>query len=107
MRKSYWREVVIILVVCALSVGWVLFGLNVRSTKNYYGMTAVVTHVSEATDTVTIKDFNGNLWQFKGTEDWAVGDVASCIMDNHGTVFIRDDSIVNVRYSGYFDGWGD
>lgn len=105
MRKSYWREVVIILVVCALSAGWILFALTYHNNSHLYGMTAVVTHISEATDTVTIKDFNGNLWQFKGVEDWAVDDVVSCIMDNQHTALIKDDVIVKVQYSGYFEGW--
>jgi len=107
MRKSYWREVVIIIVVCALCAGWVVFGINYHNTKNLYGMTAVVTHVSQATDTVTIEDFNGNLWQFKGAEDWAIDDVVSCIMDNRGTALIKDDYIVKVQYSGYFEGWAE
>jgi len=102
-----WREFIIVVIVCALCAGWVLFGLNYHSTKDLYGMTAVVTHISEATDTVTIKDFNGNLWQFKGVEDWALNDVASCVMDGKGTALIKDDVIVKVRYSGYFDGWDE
>ena len=105
MRRSYWKEIVIVIVTCVLCAGWILFGINYRNTKNLYGMTAIVTHVSEATNTVTIQDFNGNLWQFKGVADWAVDDVVSCIMDNRHTAFIKDDVIVKVRYNGYFEGW--
>lgn len=75
--------------------------------KNIYGITAIVTNVSQTTDTVTIKDFNGNLWQFKGIEDWEVDDIASCVMDNKGTAEIKDDVIVSVRYSGYWEGWAE
>lgn len=73
--------------------------------KNIYGMTAVVTNVSQATNTVTIEDFNGNLWQFKGIEDWTIDDIASCVMDNKGTIEIKDDEIISVHYSGYWKGW--
>ena len=73
--------------------------------KNEYPLTTVVYDVSTATDTVTVIDFNGNLWQFKGVEDWQVGDVCSCIMNSKGTVLIKDDEVKKERYSGYFEGW--
>ena len=70
-----------------------------------YPMTTVVVHVSRATDTVTVQDFNGNLWQFKGVEDWDIGDICSCIMNDNGTELIDDDKIVKVKYDGWFSGW--
>ncbi len=70
-----------------------------------YPATFVVTSISTETDTVTIIDFNGFQFTFYGTEDWAVDDVVSCIMDSKGTPCILDDEIVSIRYSGYFDGW--
>jgi len=73
--------------------------------KNEYPLTTVVYNVSEATDTVTVVDFNGNLWQFKGVEDWQVGDICSCIMNSKGTELIKDDEVKKERYSGYFEGW--
>jgi hypothetical protein len=105
MCKLCWKEVVIILAACTLCAGWILFGINYHNIKNLYGMTAIVTNVSQATDTVTIEDFNGNLWQFEGIEDWAVNDVVSCVMDGQGTDLIKDDVIIKVQYSGYFEGW--
>lgn len=104
MSKNGQKMLAVVLVmaiVCALCTWFFIY----QHDKNLYGMTAVVTHISEATDTVTIQDFNGNLWQFKGVEDWEVGDVASCIMDSKGTTLIKDDEIVKVKYSGYFQGW--
>ena len=107
MKRSWVKEIliVVLLVVAVLGTVFTIRGTIQRS--NWYGMTAVVTHVSQANDTVTIKDFNGNLWQFKGAEDWSVDDVVACIMDNKGTELIKDDAIVSVRYSGYFEGWGN
>lgn len=84
-----------------------LFAFPKVEKKNIYGMTAVVTNVSQATDTVTIEDFNGNLWQFKGIEDWEVDDIASCVMDNQGTAEIKDDVIISARYGGYWKGWAE
>lgn len=73
--------------------------------KNKYPMTTVVYDVSLVTDTVTVIDYTGNLWQFKGVEDWAINDVCSCIMDSKGTDLIKDDEIVKVQYSGWLEGW--
>lgn len=70
-----------------------------------YPMTTVVVDVCEPNDTVTCRDFNGNLWQFHGVEDWVVGDVASLLMDDAGTPMIKDDIVLDARYDGWFAGW--
>lgn len=70
-----------------------------------YPMTAIVVDVSRANDKVTIKDYNGNLWQYTGVEDYEVGDVVSCIMNSKGTEYIKDDVIIKVKYSGSFEDW--
>ena len=82
-----------------LSITILLLAL-VSSHKNDYPMTTVVVDVSQATDRVTVKDTNGNLWQFDGAEDWSVGDIASCIVNNNRTEEIADDEIIKVRYNG-------
>ncbi len=71
--------------------------------KHFYPMTTTVIDVSQTTDRVTVKDANGNLWQFDGAEDWSVGDIASCIVDNNRTEEIADDKIIKVRYNGTID----
>lgn len=70
---------------------------------NIYPMTAIVTEVNHTTDIVTIEDFNGNLWQFDGAEDWQVNDICSCLMGDNGTSNIYDDEILKVRYSGWVE----
>ena len=79
-----------------LSIAILLLAL-VSSHKNDYPMTTVVVDVSQTTDRVTVKDTNGN---FDGAEDWSVGDIASCIVNNNRTEEIADDEIVKVRYNG-------
>ncbi len=74
-------------------------------SANEYPLTTVVFEVSKETDIVTVVDFNGNLWQFKGTEDWEVGDICSCIMKSKGTSLIKDDEIKKTRYDGWVEGW--
>ena len=75
------------------------------SSRSCYPLTTVVVWVSEPNDTVTCRDFNGNYWQFHGTEDWQTGDVASLLMDDGGTKKIRDDTVVLARYDGWIDAW--
>lgn len=72
-------------------------------TTRFYPLSTSVYHVSYATDTVTVIDGLGNLWQFKGAEDWAIKDICACLMDSNNTPDISDDTIVKVRYSG---SWG-
>lgn len=72
--------------------------------KSYYALTTVVEKVDREKDTVTCMDFNGNLWEFYGAEDWQKDDIASLLMyDNNTPETIYDDIIVNVRYDGWMD----
>jgi len=98
------------LVSMAIVIVMMIIGLMVTYHQHHphpqkYPMTTVVTHVSRTTNTVTVQDFNGNLWQFKGVEDWDIGDICSCIMSDNGTELIDDDKIVKVKYDGRFSGW--
>lgn len=73
---------------------------NAENT-NLYPLCGVVVEVNHFSNTVTIRDFTGNLWSFYGAEDWACGDIAACIMDDMNTEIIYDDMIISVRYCGY------
>lgn len=79
--------------------------LLVLGTAWSYPMTAIVVDVSRGNDKVTIKDYNGNLWQYTGVEDYEVGDIVSCIMNSKGTEKIKDDVIIQMRYNGSFENW--
>ena len=93
----------IIFIVCIISIiTLIVFKVN---KKENYPMTGIVTEVDRKNDIVTIEDFNGNIWEFEGCEDWEENDICSCIMNNKGTENIKDDEIVKVKYSGYFEGW--
>lgn len=105
MKKIFWYRVAVIVLATVLLSDLATFCLTTKKTKNLYAMTTVVYAVSDANDTVTVKDFNGNLWQFKGAEDWEINDICSCVMDNKGTTYIKDDEIIKVKYSGYLEGW--
>lgn len=71
-------------------------------SHNYYPATGVVTELETETDSVIYTDFNGNLWDFPGIEDWCEGDRVALIMDNMGTPeSIYDDQPVVWRYCGW------
>lgn len=99
MKREVIVEVVLV-VVGALGLGMlagIVFG---DRTNHAYAAAMVVVQVDTLTDTVTCEDANGNLWQFKGCEDWMLGDIAAMMLDDHGTEEIYDDEITGVWYSG-------
>ena len=95
MKKILTAFVALVLVVlCVVS--------TIAALKRFdeYPQSMVVVQVDTATDTVTGQDSTGNLWQFKGCEDWFTGDTVAMIMDNKGTAEISDDEIISIRYCG-------
>lgn len=61
-----------------------------------------VQDVDPSKDLVTVQDDSGDLWQFRGIEDWQPGDRIGMLMDTNGTDdSIYDDVIVSVKYLGY------
>lgn len=95
--------VVAVVIICSIFVAEGI-GEDIAISR-LYPMTAIIVHTSTYTDTVTVKDFNGNLWQFKGVEDYEVGDIVSLIMNDKGTEKIFDDEIIKAQYDGYLKGW--
>lgn len=65
-----------------------------------YPTTAKVIKVNRKTDTVTVRDYSGHKWKFRGCEDYEKNDVVSMLMDTNGTRIVTDDIILQVRYSG-------
>lgn len=85
----------------------ILFTLPAIGSAEIYPNTMFVIDLDETNDEVICIDFNGNTWSFSGIEDWAIGDIVSMIMDNNNTPqTIYDDSIMQVRYSGWIE-WND
>ena len=65
-----------------------------------YPMTAIITEIDSAENLVTIQCCNGNVFEFSGVEDYAEGDLVSCIMWSCGTREVFDDVIISARYAG-------
>lgn len=77
-----------------------VFNITLKETKNqYYALATCVIKVDENNDLVTCEDCNGNLWKFYGCEDWREGDCANLLMNDRGTLDIKDDVIESVCYS--------
>ena len=92
--KSYVLSVIVISLIIALFC----FAANHSAVNDLYAKSAVVTHLNNVTDIVTIQDSNGFCWEFEGCEDWQVGDHCACVMNDKGTQQIFDDEIISVKY---------
>ena len=104
MEKEFEKRLIIIMVIFAMMLV-VMFSMVIAEAKsadnNTYALTARVVEVNYDTDTVTAEDYNGHLLQWKGTEDWEIGDCASMIVYDNNTQNISDDQIVSVRYGAW------
>lgn len=97
---------VVSLTACLTSTDLLRSAETASSVKSsVYPLTTKVVMVDYSTDVVWCKDYNGNVWEFYGCEDWAIGDVASLLMNDNGTENISDDEIMSARYQGTFEGW--
>ena len=72
-------------------------------SADVYPLTAVVSDFDRENDIVVCKDYAGNLWEFEGCEDWMLGDIASLLVNDCGTISICDDVIEIVRYGGHLE----
>lgn len=105
MKKALFTfdQIFIILITFIVTTAFWIFMFNIAGLDSkYYATSAEVVNVSLPNDTVTVKDFSGNLWQFKECEDWAEHDICAMIMDSKNTPEIKDDIIASYpTYCGY------
>lgn len=67
-----------------------------------YPTAAVITQVDYETDTVTVVNATGFVYEFEGVEDLAEGDMMALVMYSNGTPYtIEDDVVISARYAGY------
>ena len=108
MGKAKYIALCVVTALLTLAVIGGLITLVVLSEKpvaDSYALTTKVVELDHENDVVVCEDFNGNLWEFYGCEDWQINDVASLLMNDNGTPTIYDDEIVSARYNGTFEGW--
>lgn len=109
--RNFWNAVIYFLggaVIALVFLGILGYGAyeqgKIQASRNLnenYALTTFVIETDAKNDLVILEDGNGNLWQFRGVEDWEVGDCASLTMNDNGTPEIYDDVIVNARYSNF------
>lgn len=106
-----WQIILILLAIACVLLGMFYIGYYAEhptpKQPNYYSISAIVVSVDYTLDRVTAKDCNGSLWQFTGAEDWMIGDICACTMDDNKTEKISDDKIVNVKYCGTLEMLGN
>ena len=87
---------------CTLIVFLFLLTGCTSSSNNTYPHSAEIVAIDYSLNIVTVRTSTGLYYYFTGTEDYAVGDIVSMIMDSQGTEdYVIDDIIVKVQYSGY------
>lgn len=104
-----------IVIVSFIIVGFVGCAGRVSPKKDpideLYARGAVVTEIhhvdwsSEGSYIIQMEDSVGFTWEcYDDAEDWAVGDIACMILKPSGKdQTIRDDEIVSIHYSGYWE----
>lgn len=91
----------------AIAIGTVIalaFSVRLAASErraDFYPETAIVREVSATTDLVVVETSTGNLFVFRGAEDWMEGDAVSLIMDSRATEEVEDDEIVSTKYAGW------
>ena len=65
---------------------------------NLYVLKGSIMCVNDSTNKVYVITDDGNVFVFKGIEDWLVNDRCILLMDNKGTNNIKDDVIIQTIY---------
>lgn len=100
-----WKDILafgLVLVIVAVSILFNAFlasRVEIYKTSHLYPITAMVSEIDPATDTVVFEDCMGFRWAMYGIEDWRPGDSASLLMHDNDTATIYDDVIITARYS--------
>lgn len=89
--KYYTLIIVCIFVICSIFYGQI------------YPMSGLVEYVNYNEDVVGVLDYNGNIWEFYGADDWQLDDVCAMIMFKRFTSNIYDDVILNCKYCGVYN----
>lgn len=90
--------ILIVISVCAMLICGCLFD----KPHEVYANCGIIDNVDYTTDIVSVRDFQGFVWQFTGCEDWDAGDICAMVMDNNATPdTIFDDVIISTNYCGW------
>ena len=99
------KTVLVIMVIMSICIVanaslWTTVGAN-DIMSHVYPLSGIVVAVIPENDIIVIQDYNGNMWEWSGIEDWYEGDIAAMIMYDNYTESIYDDEIIDIMYSGW------
>ena len=94
-----WIEKVAIFLLVAVFV----FGICAVAAhaETYYQNVGIVVEVEEG-NLITVRDIEGELWQFYGAGDWQTDDLLVMWMNDVDTITIYDDEIMFVFFVGVY-----
>lgn len=72
---------------------------NTVSTDNLYLTKGTVIDINTTKDIVTVVTVDGQLFSFKGVEDWLINDDCVLSFDNKGNTDVKDDIIIDILYN--------
>lgn len=72
---------------------------NTVSTDNLYLTKGTIMDINTTKDIVTVVTVDGQLFSFKGVEDWLINDDCVLSFDNKGTTDVKDDIIIDILYN--------
>ena len=94
MKKAIAIVLVSMAILCAVTA---ICGFRPAKT---YTLNARVTYIEWDSDTFTVTDENGELWDLNGIEDWMLGDHVRLVIDSNDTASVEDDVILSATYTG-------
>lgn len=78
------------------------YAMEYEPQRTTYPACGIVYGLEYADDAVIVMTPDGELWEFYGCEDWAIGDICAMTFADAGIPnYIWDDEIIDVRYVGY------
>ena len=105
-KEAAITNVIIVIIMALLTHACYLKGKHAGADEimsHIYPMSGIVTEVNRQENKIIITDSVGNEWEFNGTDDWHIGDIAAMIMEDNGTEKIYDDEIIDVQYDGWVE----
>lgn len=106
LNKAAIINVIIVIIMALLTHACYLKGKHAGADEimsHIYPMSGIVTEVNCQENKVIITDSVRNEWEFNGTDDWHIGDIAAMIMEDNGTEEIYDDKIIDIHYIGWIE----
>ena len=90
----------IIIIIILVSILLDVQRVDAAETQNigYYANIGKVYEIDKNNDLVYFTDGVNN-WGFYGVDDWQLNDVVLVVMYNNNTDTVKDDIIINCRYS--------